>query len=122
MADVKNEKEMAVDPVIQDPTSPSKTANKKKKPSGKAAALQEGFCVYLGPSIRGVITKGAVYRGTRQEVLAGLERILGKFPGVAGLIVPSTTLPRDRIKVKTQGTLLNNRYQQLVKETSGPKQ
>ena len=43
MADVKNEKEMAVDPVIQDPTSPSKTANKKKKPSGKAAAPQEGF-------------------------------------------------------------------------------
>ncbi len=122
MADVKTEfsgKEPVLD---QAPSSETKTVSKKRKPSGKAAAPQGDFCVYLGPSIRGVITKGAVYRGARPEVLAGLERILGSFPGVAGLIVPSATLPRDRVKVKTQGTLLYNRYQQLVKETSWPKQ
>lgn len=122
MADVKNEtagKELVLD---QAPSAETKSVSKKRKPSGKATGPQEGFCVYLGPSIRGVITKGAVYRGTRQEVLAGLERILGKFPGIAGLIVPSTTLPRDRIKVKTQGTLLYNRYQQLVRDTGKPKQ
>ena len=122
MADVKNETAGKVLVLDQTPSAETKSVNKKRKPSGKAASPQEGFCVYLGPSIRGVITKGAVYRGTRQEVLASLERILGKFPGIAGLIVPSTTLPRDRIKVKTQGTLLYNRYQQLVRDTGKPKQ
>ena len=81
----------------EEPKAPKKT----KKPDGKAA----GFCVYLGPSIRGVIQSGAVYRGGKADVLSEL---------IASLIVTGDTLPEDRIKVKTAGNLLNVNYKKLA--------
>ena len=90
----------------EEPKAPKKT----KKPDGKAA----GFCVYLGPSIRGVIQSGAVYRGGKADVLSELAPALERYPLIASLIVTGDTLPEDRIKVKTAGNLLNVNYKKLA--------
>ena len=50
---------------------PKEKRTTTKKSDGKAA----GFCVYLGPSIRGVIQSGTVYRGVGPGTEAALVLI-----------------------------------------------
>lgn len=73
-----------------------------KKPVEKSA----GFCVYIGPTIPGVIQSGHVYNGSREKVLKEISDIVEKRPLVASLLVDGLTLAVDRIKVKTPGNLL----------------
>ena len=54
----------------------------------------DGVYVYLGPSIRGVIQTGAIYRGTRDEVLKSLAEAISKFPKIATLIVEDCDIAR----------------------------
>ena len=89
---------------------PKKQKNTTRKSDGKAA----GFCVYLGPSIRGVIQSGTVYCGGKAAVLKELAPALERHPLIASLVVTSDTLPADRIKVKTAGNLLNVNYKKLA--------
>ena len=86
----------------------------KKTPAKKSDGKTAGFCVYLGPSIRGVIQSGTVYRGSKAAVLKELAPALERFPLIASLVVTGETLPVDRIKVKTAGNLLNVNYKKLA--------
>lgn len=92
----------------------AKKPTAKKKAVKKADAGGAGFCVYIGPSIRGVIQSGTVYRGERSAVLAELAPAIEQRPLIASLVVTSDTLPVDRIKVKTAGNLLNVNYKKLA--------
>ena len=80
------------------------------KPAGKAG----GFCVYLGPSIQGVIVTGTVFSGGKDATLAKISRILKDYPMVASLIVPGGALPESRMKAKTPGNLLYENYRRLA--------
>ena len=91
---------------------PKEKRTTTKKSDGKAA----GLCVYLGPSIRGVIQSGTVYRGGKAAVLKELAPALERHPLIASLVVTSDTLPVDRIKVKTAGNLLNVNYKSYAEE------
>lgn len=82
----------------------------KKKADGKPV----GFCVYIGPSISGVIQSGTIYTGNRKAVIASLAEKIEKYPQIASLIVGEDTLPTDRIKVKTPGNLLYVKYHELT--------
>lgn len=73
------------------------------------------ICVYLGPSIRGIIQKGQIFSGTKEEVLASLVPAAADYPGIAGLLVTGEELPTARTQVRTAGTLLYTRYQKLAK-------
>lgn len=106
--DIEN---MAPAPTEQVATmEPKQKKNTTKKSDGKPV----GFCVYLGPSIRGVIQSGTVYRGDKSAVLKKLALALKLHPLIASLVVTSDTLPVDRIKVKTAGNLLNVNYKKLA--------
>lgn len=72
-----------------------------------------GFCVYIGPTILGVIQNGTIFQGTKNGVLASVKAT-EKYPLVATLIVSDDTLPVDRIKVKTPGNLLYVNYHKLL--------
>ena len=89
-----------------------KTVQSANKADGNKTA---GFCVYLGPSIMGVIQSGTIYSGTKNEVLTSIASAVEKYPLIASLIVSNDTLPEDRIKVKTPGNLLYVNYHKLVK-------
>lgn len=92
----------------------SPKAAKKKSAAQKQPAKVDGFCVYLGPTVMGVIQRGTIYRGSRQEVLDALAPAIEKYPLIASLVVGDATLPEDRIKVKTPGNLLYVNYHKLA--------
>ena len=87
------------------------TGGVRKKPAEKSA----GFCVYIGPTIPGMIQSGHVFDGSRAKVLNGeIANIVEKRPLVASLLVDGLTLAVDRIKVKTPGNLLFVNYKKLA--------
>ena len=94
-----------------DQTAAPKTAKKKPAAPKKVADT----CVYLGPTMMGVIQRGTIYRGSRKEVLDSLAPVIEQHPLIASLVVSDETLPTDRIKVKTPGNLLYVNYHKLAK-------
>lgn len=90
--------------------SAAKTASVDKT---KATAESGSFCVYIGPSILGVIQSGAVFRGNKADAVASLPVAAQDYPLIPSLIVSDKTLPVDRLKVKTPGNLLYENYRKL---------
>lgn len=92
----------------------------KKKTSAKATSIKEpskdtgGFCVYIGPNIRGVIQSGTIYGGSLEKTKAFLSPAIKKYPLIAKLISTEKTFAEDRIKVKNAGNLLNVHYKKLA--------
>lgn len=80
----------------------------------KAGVNDAGFCVYIGPTIIGVIQTGTVYNGKKADVLKSIAPAVEKHPLIASLVVSGKTLPEDRIKVKTPGNLLFVNYKKLA--------
>lgn len=89
---------------------------RKKKRLLEQNAKQNGFCVYLGPTIKGVIQNGTVYRGTKEQVVKNLKLAIEKVPLISSLIVPGEKLPETRIKVKTPGNILYVNYKKILTE------
>ena len=59
----------------------------KKKPAAlKKPADSGSFCVYLGPTMMGVIQRGTIYRGGRKEVLDALAPVIAQYPLIASLV------------------------------------
>lgn len=94
-------------------TTPAPEKVPAAKPK-KTAARSGDFCVYLGPTVIGVIQKGTVFRGSKDEVVASLSSAVEKYPLIPSLIVGSATLPEDRIKAKTPGNLLYVNYHKML--------
>lgn len=115
MAVKKNTQAEATPPaeeaVVETAAEPETQAPKTVK---KAPEKSEGFCVYIGPSIPGVIQSGSVYRGNREKALKALAPIVEARPLVAALLVDGATLSADRIKVNTPGNLLYVNYHRLA--------
>ena len=88
----------------------------KKEPVKKTAPPKKrgGFCVYLGPSIHGVIVHGAVFPEDRAATLERIKEILTLHPLVASLIVSGESLATSRLQVKTPGNLLYINYNKLA--------
>lgn len=93
------------DPVCQSGTHPA---------TEKPDVVDAGFCVYIGPSITGVIQTGTIYHGCRADALKSAELAVKRYPLVTDLIVTGDTLAVDRIKVKTPGNLLYVNYHRLA--------
>lgn len=93
-------------------------AVEKKIParSGRTARTEgtAGFCVYLGPSISGLIQKGSVYPCSKGETLRRIADAAERYPEVAALVVPGNILPEARRKVQTPGNLLYEYYHRIL--------
>lgn len=87
---------------------------KAKKITQMKTAKESGFCVYLGPTITGVIQSGTVYRGTKEQVLKNISPAVEKYPLIKTLVVSEKTISEDRIKVKTPGNILFVNYNKLM--------
>lgn len=85
----------------------------KRKPPA-VIEPEETVFVYLGPTITGKIQNGAIYIGTQPEILARLLPVTEQYPLVKNLLVPLSTLPEDRIKVKTPGNALHEFFTALA--------
>ncbi|MDF2984886.1 MAG: hypothetical protein K0R50_396 [Eubacterium sp.] len=113
---VKKNRSSETDEVIEEVQIPEPVTDEKNigSKSEKTADNVGSFCVYIGPSVRGVIQSGMVFSGTKEEAVASLPDAVHVYPLIATLIVPGGTLAEDRIKVKTAGNLLNVNYNKLV--------
>jgi len=86
-----------------------------KAPTVKAAKSDPvEFCVYLGPTIHGVIQSGMVFSGNRKNAEKAVSNAIAKYPLIKRLIVTNKTLVEDRVKVKTAGNVLNVLYRKLA--------
>lgn len=86
----------------------------KKKTKQTETANKGGFCVYLGPTLTGVIQSGTVYRGSKADVLKEIKYATDRIPLIASLIIPGERLSEDRIKVKTPGNILYENYKKIL--------
>lgn len=69
--------------------------------------------VYLGPSIRGAITNGGIYTGTRSEVLARFAEVIAKYPDVARLIVEDKNIAKTRERLSRGEGAVSIAYKKL---------
>lgn len=88
-----------------------KIATGKKSPAKKTT--NNGFCIYIGPSIKGIIQSGTIYDKSLKDTKAFLGTAIDKHPLIGKLISTDKTIAEDRIKVKTVGNLLNVYYTKL---------
>lgn len=67
------------------------------KPAGAAPVADEPkIWIYYGPSIRGVVTHGRIFRGARAEVLQELKNAIEKYPQIERLVVADKELKKAR--------------------------
>ena len=64
--------------------------------------------VYLGPSFYGIIQKGTVLRGGHSSKMA---QLMGAYPFLRGLIVPTSQLAEKRMELRKQDSELFMLYQ-----------
>lgn len=81
------------------------------KPQGKA----DGVSAYIGPNLPGIIQTGTIYPVPKAQALEreDVKLALAKKPGIAELIVEGEELAEARIKVKTPGNALYEKYRAL---------
>ena len=77
------------------------------------AAENPGVFVYLGPSIRGVITNGGIYTGTRSEILSRFSDAVGKYPDIARLIIEDKNVAKTRERLSRGEGAVSIAYKQL---------
>lgn len=92
---------------IQVPMTKKKTATEKK-----------GFCVYIGPSVKGYVQHCTIFAGGKTEALAALSRFIEKYPAARDLIVDHEAFPKARLLVKEDGNAVNEAYKRLVRQLS----
>lgn len=85
------------------------------KNDAEKSAETAGFCVYIGPSIIGVMQKGSIFKGTKIEVLNEIKYALDKYPSIADFIVDGNELAQKKIEATTHGNLLYKKYCRLAK-------
>ena len=100
-------------------------ANKKmllaeNKPPQTSKGGGAGFCVYIGPTILGIIQNGTIYQGNKKQALNSRELapVVQQYPLAAALVVNGEQLAASRQMVKQPGNLLNLKYQQLQKQAA----
>lgn len=73
-----------------------------------------GIYCYIGPSLRGLIKHGDIFRGNRTKALKAAAAAIEAQPLVKTLIVSGDVLPAARLKVKTPGNALYKNYQRIL--------
>lgn len=77
----------------------------------QAAEEKAAFYVYIGPSIRGLISKNAVYSG---DELKSLDKAIKKHPDIKHLLIPGEQLGKARIAIRDANSYLAMIYNRLA--------
>lgn len=98
----------------QEPEAQTPAVKTQAKSAG--AESSSGIWTYIGPNIKGAIHTGKTFRGTRAKVLEQARAALEAEPMVQRMIVAGETLARDRVLVRTQGTVLYETFKAIAKK------
>jgi len=91
-------------------TATEAATTEAKKPVSCAA----GFYCYIGPNLPGLISHGAVFKGTLDDALTAAADAIAKKPLVRTLIVSGDDLPVAHQKAKTPGNILYVNFNKLA--------
>ncbi len=86
----------------------------EKKPAEREARIW----VYLGPSIRGVVTNGRIFSGTKSDVVKLLENGIKDYPQIERLIVADREVTKARNDLKSKRGIFIP-YEALIKKITG---
>jgi len=86
----------------------------EKGASAKKAG-KPGLYFYVGPSLRGLIRNGCLFRGDKAAALESAKEAVAKYPEVKALIVSAEAFPAARLRVKEPGTALYASYQKVAR-------
>lgn len=100
----------------EQPTVNTGSKQNPKNNSAKAGGPPSGFYIYIGPTIKGLIRNGTIYRGDRAHALAEAKEAIQKYPLIKTLIVSGDYLPVARLKIKTSGNALHANYVKLTEQ------
>jgi hypothetical protein len=106
------------DTPVSDETNLETSTPMDTKPTTTGTAKQPegvGFAMYIGPTIKGVILHGTLYRGTKDDAVKAAAGAVEKQPLVKKLIVSGEELPAARLKIKTPGNSLYETYRKVAK-------
>ncbi len=86
----------------------------EKKPAESEARIW----VYLGPSIRGVVTNGRILSGTKSDVVKLLENGIKDYPQIERLLVEDRKVTKARNDLKAKRGIYIP-YEALIKKITG---
>ena len=75
-----------------------------------------GVYVYLGPTIQGVISNGAIFNGTFESVLQKNAIAIKKAPSIKKLIVKDTEVIKTKALLKAGGNALSHAYKTILSQ------
>ena len=88
-----------------------KTKAPEKPTTQSASPKKAAYYMYIGPSIRGVISMNAIIR---QDELKRLDNALAKYPDIKHLLIPGDRLGAARIAIKKPDSFLAAIYNRLA--------
>lgn len=88
--------------------------NNKRKAAETAVNDECRVFVYIGPSVKGLITNGSIHTGTRKQVLAKLKPAIDKYPKIERLIIADKEVAKAREKINKGGNGLSMAYRSLL--------
>lgn len=91
----------------------------KEKEFVEMEKKSNNFCVYIGPSVRGLITANQIFHGAKDEALQQIADALKVYPQIARFVVSNEDLPWARLEIRRPGTLFYTAYQKFIKELGG---
>lgn len=94
---------------VETKTQPPEQKAPIKAPVAKT--LPSAFYVYIGPAIRGIMSKGVVVPGNE---LRKLDAAIEKYPDIKTLLIPGENLGRAREALKEPYNFLNAAYKRLA--------
>ena len=106
----------AASPAAVDSLEASPQAPEVKTERRQHEVNNSGFYIYIGPTIRGVIQNGAIYRGTRAEAVEKAASAIEKYKLVKTLIVSGDAFSVARMRVKEPGNAFYVNYRKLSKQ------
>ena len=108
--------EAATSPVTDASLEALSQAPEVKTESRQHEVNNSGIYIYIGPTIRGVIQNGDIYRGTRAEAMQKAASAIEKYKLVKTLIVSGDALPVARLRLKEPGNAFYVNYRKLSKQ------
>lgn len=83
----------------------------------KSHAPATGVYVYLGPSIRGMIQKGTIFRGTKDEIVKRFSHAEQLLSDIEHLIVPDKDVASVKSQIDKGGNPYSYAYRRLSSAT-----
>ena len=79
----------------------------------------DGIFVYIGPSVRGIIQNGSIFRGDRSSVLKKNASAIEFCPKIERLIVADAEIMSAKKKLKEGGNSISIAFAAVIQKING---